>query len=146
MESQPVNLSSGLPETVLPEVDAELAKQLDVALSAEESQRLTALQNVIKADPTYLDAWARLSDNGRDDVERYAYARIGYHRGLDALRKSGWRGNGYVRWRNETNRGFLRSLDRLRSTAEAIGESVEAERCALFLRQIDPDWSTVNPD
>jgi hypothetical protein len=65
---------------------------------------------------------------------------VGYHRGLDRLRASGWRGSGYVRWRHPQNRGFLRALDGLRIDAEAIGEADEAERCALFLRQLDPDW------
>ena len=78
---------------------------------------------------------------GRDDVEAYAYFRVGYHRGLDRLRQSGWRGSGYVRWRHETNRGFLRALDGLRSAAEAIGEPDEAQRCAEFLRQLDPDYT-----
>jgi hypothetical protein len=73
-------------------------------------------------------------------VEAYAYARVGYHRGLDALRGAGWRGSGYVRWAHETNRGFLRALDALRSTADTIGEESEAERCAMFLRQLDPEW------
>ncbi|MGH2473643.1 MAG: DUF3151 family protein, partial [Candidatus Limnocylindrales bacterium] len=66
--------------------------------------------------------------------------RVGYHRGLDRLRGSGWRGSGYVRWRHPQNRGFLRALDGLRASAEAIGEADEAERCAVFLRQLDPDW------
>ena len=60
--------------------------------------------------------------------------------GLDRLRQSGWRGSGYVRWRHETNRGFLRALDGLREQAAAIGEADEAERCAMFLHQLDPDW------
>jgi hypothetical protein len=76
-----------------------------------------------------------------DNVRSYAYARVGYHRGLDALRAAGWRGSGYVRWRHETNRGFLRSLEALRRAAEAIGETDEEERCALFLHQLDPDWA-----
>ena len=65
---------------------------------------------------------------------------MGYHRGLDRLRQNGWRGSGYVRWQHESNRGFLRALDGLRASAEAIGETDEAERCALFLRQLDPQW------
>ena len=55
-------------------------------------------------------------------------------------RASGWRGSGYVRWTHETNRGFLRALDGLRASAAAIGEDDEAERCDLFLRQLDPAW------
>jgi hypothetical protein len=46
-----------------------------------------------------------------------------------------------VRWRNEPNRGFLRSLHALQLAAGAIGESDEEQRCALFLRQLDPEWS-----
>ena len=88
--------------------------------------------------PRFLDAWAQLGALARDDVEAYAYFRVGYHRGLDRLRQSGWRGSGYVRWRHETNRGFLRALDGLRGAAEAIGEADEAQRCAEFLRQLDP--------
>jgi hypothetical protein len=60
--------------------------------------------------------------------------------GVDALRANGWRGSGYVRWRHESNRGFLRALDGLRRTAAAIGEGSEEERCDQFLHQLDPDW------
>ncbi len=77
-----------------------------------------------------------------DPIERYAYARVGYHRGLDTLRAAGWRGSGYVRWRHEPNRGFLRSLHSLELAAAAIGETDEEQRCALFLRQLDPEWRT----
>ena len=90
--------------------------------------------------PRFLDAWARLGQLARDDVEAYAYFRVGYHRGLDRLRQSGWRGSGYVRWQHETNRGFLRALDGLRSAAEAIGEVDEAKRCDEFVYQLDPNW------
>ncbi len=138
MSDSPVNLSTGLPETVLPDPDESLRQALQQALEA--SNKRAALADVIRTDPLYLDAWAHLSEAARDDVEAYAYARVGYHRGLDALRKSGWRGTGYVRWREPSNRGFLRSLEGLRRSAEAIGESAEAERCALFLRQCDPEW------
>ncbi len=77
----------------------------------------------------------------RDDVEAYACFRVGYHRGLDALRGAGWKGSGLVRWSHEQNRGFLRCLDGLRSASGAIGEQAEEERCAQFLRQLDPAWS-----
>jgi hypothetical protein len=80
----------------------------------------------------------------RDDVEAYADFRVGYHRGLDRLRQSGWRGSGYVRWSHETNRGFLRALDGLGRSAAAIGEADEAARCAEFLLQLDPGWDRVD--
>ena len=95
---------------------------------------------VAAAYPRFLDAWATLAESADDDVAAYAYARVGYHRGLDALRGAGWRGSGYVRWRHESNRGFLRALEVLRRAAGAIGEGDEEHRCALFLRQLDPDW------
>ena len=88
--------------------------------------------------PRYLDAWARLGDLARDDVEAYACYRVGYHRGLDRLRGSGWRGSGYVRWADEDNRGFLRCLRGLGRTAATLGEDDEAARCAQFLDQLDP--------
>jgi hypothetical protein len=79
-------------------------------------------------------------------VERYACFRVGYHRGLDTLRASGWRGSGYVRWRHESNRGFLRALEGLRASAGEIGESDEEERCAHFLHQCDPAWPPTDLD
>ena len=39
-------------------------------------------------------------------VESYAYARVGYHRGLDLLRRNGWKGHGPVPWEHEPNRGL----------------------------------------
>ena len=82
--------------------------------------------------------WAALGDLGRDPVERYAAYRVGYHRGLDTLRASGWRGSGYVRWVEPTNRGFLSALRGLGRMAALIGEVDEAERIALFIVQLDP--------
>lgn len=89
--------------------------------------------------------WATLGElierNAVDDqsrIEAYAYFRIGYHRGLDALRANGWKGSGYVRWKEPTNGGFLRSLDGLRRMADAIGEHEESIRCADFLQLLDP--------
>jgi len=137
-----VDLTSGLPETVLaPEPEAarrELADSL--ARPIEGGERRAAVAEVVARHPTSLDAWARLGELGRDPVEQYAAFRVGYHRGLDRLRQSGWRGSGYVRWSHEENRGFLRSLDGLRAAAAAIGEHDEEQRCALFLRQLDPTW------
>lgn len=131
------------PEVVLPPPPDQATQALDEAMgSADTEARREALQGVIKTWPTYLEAWARLSDVARDDVERYAYARVGYHRGLDAIRGSGWGGNGFVRWKHESNRGFLLALESLRTAAATIGEEHEAQRCADFLTELDPDWST----
>jgi hypothetical protein len=138
---RPVHMtSSGPPETVLDDEPAEALAALDEALTRPEPERREAVAAVVARWPRFLDAWARLGALGRDDVERYACYRVGYHRGLDRLRASGWRGSGYVRWQHPQNRGFLRALDGLRASAEVIGEADEAERCAVFLRQLDPDW------
>ncbi|MER7720081.1 DUF3151 domain-containing protein [Streptomyces flaveolus] len=86
-------------------------------------------------------AWAQLADDafqaGRT-VESYAYARTGYHRGLDSLRRNGWRGHGPVPWEHEPNRGFLRSLHALARAAQVIGETEEYERCSQFLKDSSP--------
>jgi hypothetical protein len=140
-----VSLTTGPPETVLPPAPSEALAALDAALSREGDERRAAIAAVVAAHPTFLDGWARLSEAARDDVEAYAYARVGYHRGLDTLRAAGWRGSGYVRWAHPTNRGFLRALDALRSTAERIGEAAEEERCAMFLRQLEPAWRREGP-
>lgn len=141
MTDQPVNLTaSGPPETVLDDEPADARAALEAALTRPEAERRDAVAAVVAGWPRFLEAWARLGALGRDDVERYACYRVGYHRGLDRLRASGWRGSGYVRWRHPSNRGFLLALDGLRASAQTIGEDDEADRCALFLRQLDPDW------
>jgi hypothetical protein len=71
-------------------------------------------------------------------IEGYAYARVGYHRGLDALRRAGWRGQGPVPWSHLPNRGFLRALGALGRAAAIIGETGEQHRCETFLRDSDP--------
>lgn len=86
--------------------------------------------------PDYSAAWAALAERAfeaGEPVAAYAYARTGYHRGLDQLRRAGWRGQGPIPWEHEPNRGFLRSLHVLGKAAGAIGEQDEAERCATFL-------------
>ncbi len=136
-----VQFTSGTPETVLDPLAPDQAAALDAARSLPPDRRRAAVAAVAAQDPHCLQAWAELAELADDPIEKYAYARVGYHRGLDTLRASGWRGSGYVRWRYESNRGFLRSLDALRAAAAAIGEVDEEQRCELFLRQLDPEWT-----
>jgi hypothetical protein len=150
-----ISLSAGLPETVLPPPPPDWMEALRVALggssvepaepdaldASDAHQLASAVAEVARDHPTCLEAWATLAELSLargDDVSAYAFARVGYHRGLDALRAAGWRGSGYVRWSEPTNCGFLRSLDALRLAAGAIGEGDEEERCRMFLRQLDP--------
>ena len=116
----------GIPPTELP-VDPAAAK-LAEGVAADQ---------VAAAYPTSSLAWATLAEDALADgrtVEGYAYARTGYHRALDSLRKNGWRGQGPVPWEHEPNRGFLRALAALSRAAGAIGETEEELRCAQFLR------------
>lgn len=134
--------SSGPPETVLDPAPADYRTALAHANATDPSSRRTAVASVVARFPRELEGWADLGDLGRDDIEAYAFYRVGYHRGLDRLRQSGWRGSGYVRWQHETNRGFLRALDGLRRAAGVIGETDEEERCAIFLQQLDPGFTS----
>jgi len=128
-------------ETVLPDEPPEAVAALDAALSSADVA--TALRDVAVRWPGYLDAWARLGQQAWRDGEHpaavYACARVGYHRGLDRLRKNGWGGTGMVRWARPGNRGFLRSLHLLLVAAAAIAEEEEAARCREFLLDLDPD-------
>jgi hypothetical protein len=146
----PVNMSSGLPETALDPEPADAREALAAALATPEELRRDAVAQVATRFPRYLDAWARLGGLAEDDAASsgaasgsaaaYACYRVGYHRGLDQLRQSGWRGQGYVRWAHAPNRGFLRSLAGLARVAGAIGEDEEAQRCQTFIAQLDPTW------
>jgi hypothetical protein len=120
------NLLGGPPETYLPANDEAAA-----ALEAGEDPAPVAARF-----PAYCAAWAALAERalgGGDAVSAYAFARTGYHRGLDQLRRAGWRGQGPIPWEHEPNRGFLRSLYLLGRAAAAIGEDDEAARCSEFL-------------
>jgi len=125
------NLLREPPATLLP-----ANPEADAALAAG-----TAPAEVAAAHPTVSAAWAALAEEalsaGRT-IEAYAYARTGYHRGLDALRRNGWKGFGPVPWSHEPNRGFLRCVTELAKAAEAIGEIAEQERCTQLLRDCDP--------
>jgi hypothetical protein len=118
---------AGPPPTQLPE-DPASAELADGAAPAD----------VVRRHPASPVAWAALAglatDEGQDVVTVYAYARVGYHRGLDLLRRNGWKGHGPVPWEHEPNRGFLSCLGLLALAAQAIGESGEFERCRDFLR------------
>ena len=142
MSEHSVAFTSGSADTVLDPLAPDVAAALEAAVALPPQERRAAVAAVAAGDPRCLQAWADLAELATDPVDRYAYARVGYHRGLDALRAAGWRGSGYVRWRHESNRGFLRSLDALRQAAAALGETDEEKRCDLFLRQLDPEWSS----
>lgn len=94
---------------------------------------------VAAGHPSSSLAWAVLAEHalGRGDrqgaITAYAFARTGYHRGLDALRRNGWRGSGSVPWEHEPNRGVLRAVWALAQAARAIGEEAEYERCVQLL-------------
>lgn len=125
------NLLEGPAPTHLP-----AEPQLTERLQAGESP-----ENLARDFPKSSLAWALLAqktlDQGRT-LEGYAYARVGYHRGLDALRANGWRGAGPIPVAHEPNRGFLLALLLLGQAAEAIGETDEAQRVAKFLDDSDP--------
>ncbi len=97
--------------------------------------------DVVRRYPTSSLAWAVLAEtalDAGDDVAGYAYARVGYHRGLDLLRRNGWRGAGPIPWAHEPNRGFLRSLAALGQAAALFEEADEVARVRAFLLDADP--------
>ncbi len=101
---------------------------------------------VAAGHPASSAAWATLAESalaGGQPVPAYAFARTGYHRGLDALRRAGWKGQGPIPWQHEPNRGFLRALHALGQAAAQIGEDDEAARCAHLLADSDPEASAV---
>jgi len=126
-----MNLLDGPPPTLLP-ADPAPAQ----ALAAGEDPAAVAATY-----PTSSLAWAALADQAWADsrvIESYAFARVGYHRGLDALRRNGWKGHGPVPWAHEPNQGFLRCLQALGRAAGAIGEADEQVRIRDFLLECDP--------
>ena len=125
------DLMAGPPPTHLPDDPA----------TAELAEGRQA-DDVVRRHPASPVAWAALAQAARDadadDLTVYAYARVGYHRSLDLLRRNGWKGHGPVPWEHEGNRGFLRCLALLALAARAIGEDEEWERCSAFLRDSSP--------
>ena len=136
---------AGRPRVVLPVADPGLLLRIEAASTLDELARAVA------GSPDSMVAWAALGERYErseatlvNAVTAYAYFRVGYHRGLDALRKNGWNGGQSVRWADEPNRGFLRCVAGLARTADRLGELHEAERCARFLIELDPDWNPSN--
>mgnify|MGYP002721454995 CR=1 FL=1 len=120
------------PEPTLLPAEPEVTESL---AAGEEPEDLAAKH------PESSLVWALLGEEALSQgytVEGYAYSRVGYHRGLDALRKAGWRGAGPVPWSHEPNRGFLRSLAALGQAAAAIGEAEEVHRITQLLNDSDP--------
>ncbi|MEZ0051124.1 hypothetical protein ABIA30_002122 [Mycobacterium sp. MAA66] len=120
------------PEPVLLPGDIEAEDDLD----AGEDPAIVAA-----AHPTASVAWAALAEAALADdkvITAYAYARTGYHRGLDQLRRNGWKGFGPVPYAHEPNRGFLRCVAALARAAESIGETAEHARCLDLLDDCDP--------
>jgi hypothetical protein len=118
------NLLGGPPDTKLPADPA-----------AQELATETA-EAVVRRYPASSLSWAILAEQALDDdrpLDAYAYARVGYHRGLDALRRSGWKGYGPVPWAHEPNRGFLRAVAALARAAEQIEDTEEYARCRALL-------------
>ncbi|TIC80213.1 DUF3151 domain-containing protein [Nocardioides sp. GY 10127] len=122
------DLMAGPPPVHLPVDPA----QAELAAGADPSA-------VARAHPASPFAWAALAgaaaEREDDPITVYAFARVGYHRSLDLLRRNGWKGHGPVPWEHEPNRGFLMSLAMLALAATAIGETEEWERCSTFLRE-----------
>ncbi|WP_156754558.1 DUF3151 domain-containing protein [Actinokineospora pegani] len=125
------NLFGGPDPTYLPD-RPDLQAALDGGKPAVE---------VVAGAPDFSEAWAVLAEAALADgqtVAAYAYARTGYHRGLDQLRRAGWKGHGPVPWSHRPNQGFLRALAVLAKAAREIGETEEWDRCSSFLADSDP--------
>jgi Protein of unknown function (DUF3151) len=131
---------------ILPPDPDDSAQQVAAALVAFQAGQSTALayreqlNAVVARHPTCLSAWAALGELALSDdvIAAYAFFRVGYHRGLDRARGSGWRGTQQLRWEDENNRGFLRCLYGLMCAATAIGEAAEVTRIHQFLLELDP--------
>lgn len=142
-----IDIPFGQPVSVLsddPGDSAERAVQAQAALAAGEIEPAACrerLNAIASQYPASLSAWAALGELALADdvVTAYAFFRVGYHRGLDRARASGWNGTQQLRWQDESNRPFLRCLNGLRQAAETIGETAEVARIGHFLRDLDPD-------
>ncbi|MCW0215009.1 MAG: DUF3151 domain-containing protein [Pseudonocardia sp.] len=112
---------------------------IDPAESALENGEDPA--DVAAANPASVIAWATLAEASLAEgasITAYAYARTGYHRGLDQLRRNGWKGFGPIPWSHEPNRAIFRALAALLRASDAIGETDEVERLRSFIEDSDP--------
>jgi len=125
------NLLGEPPETLLP-----------VDPGAEALGNGDDPRNVASSHPDSVLAWITLAEAALadgQDLEGYAFARTGYHRSLDLLRRNGWKGHGPVPWSHEPNQGFLRSLAALGEASERLEDVAEAHRCREFLHESSPE-------
>lgn len=138
------DLIAGPPPTLLPADPA--ADELEAGDDPREA---------VRRHPESPVAWATLAEQAlaavpdglHDDVTAYAYARVGYHRSLDLLRRNGWKGHGPVPWEHVPNRGFLRALNALARAADRIGETPERDRCEQLLRDSSPEaWALLHDE
>lgn len=113
----------------------------------EETQLLTRIDagdtptDLARNFPKSSLAWALLAEEALAEgrtTEGYAFARVGYHRGLDSLRSNGWKGHGPIPFNHTPNQGFLKALYLLGAAAALIGEEDEVERITKFLDDSDP--------
>jgi len=119
----------------LPERTEALAK----AKTAQNPK--SALNDIMQQAPDFIAGWAALGKIAFDQkeyVEAYAYYRVGYHRSLDKLRGSNWRGAGLVSYDHEPNQPFFHAVEGLMRVSAVFGDIREAERCAQMLLDADP--------
>ena len=147
MEVQmPIDIPLGQPFVILPDDPADSAQQATEALTAVQAGKIDvatcrAQLNALAARyPTSISTWAALGELSLPDdvIAAYAFFRTGYHRGLDQLRRNGWKGFGPVPYGHEPNRGFLRCVAALARAADSIGEADEYQRCLDLLDDCDP--------
>ncbi|MBZ8176839.1 DUF3151 family protein [Corynebacterium poyangense] len=116
-----------LPEDPAQELDP---REVSTALHHPESPLVWA----VRAEDALLSA-----HSDEEKLQAYAFARTGYHRGLDRLRGNGWKGWGPVPFSHRPNQGVLRAIAALALAARAIGEDAEYDRCRQMLSDADPD-------
>ncbi len=114
-----------MPENLLPNPTANTRDPAARGAGGDRRARPDApVSSVVVSHPSSSLAWALLADEAWErgaTLESYAYARVGYHRGLDALRKAAGAAPGPCRGRTSRTAGAP-ALFALRRAAEAIEE------------------------